>query len=117
MPIAISAIITGLRHFRCWLRWIRPADGRARRHVWNYAYWLTGAAVWPFWGAGCRRVYRELGEAACVRTSTRTQITYLLQPANLFGIVWCPEAVAGILLARLLAFCCLTVDLRPLTRR
>ncbi|UZJ12295.1 hypothetical protein JMX78_00425 (plasmid) [Klebsiella pneumoniae] len=35
---------------------------RARRHVWNYAYWLTGAAGLALsGGAGCRRVYRELG--------------------------------------------------------
>ncbi|MCY0629614.1 hypothetical protein OVX87_32565, partial [Klebsiella pneumoniae] len=34
---------------------------RARRHVWNYAYWLTGAAGLALLGAGCRRVYRELG--------------------------------------------------------
>ncbi|SQC86717.1 mobB [Klebsiella pneumoniae] len=48
---------------------------RARRHVWNYAYWLTGAAGLALLGGLVVAVLSRAGEKpSCVRTSTRTQI-------------------------------------------
>ncbi len=78
---------------------------RVRRHVWNYAYWLTGAAGLALLGACCRRVYRELGETVLRPDLYANADYYLLQPANLFGITRCAGGlVVGIVLARLLAF-------------
>ncbi len=45
----------------------------------------------------------------CVRTSTRTQIITCCSRLTCSGSSVCRRLVAGILLARLLAFCCLTV--------
>ncbi|MFS7664857.1 hypothetical protein ACJ8AZ_28175 [Klebsiella pneumoniae] len=93
---------------------------RARRHVWNYAYWLTGAAgLALLGGAGCRRVYRELGEKpSCVRTSTQTQIITCCSRLTCSGL---PGARAGWLSGLCWRgcwrSCCLTVILRLLTRR
>ncbi|URI56082.1 hypothetical protein M3X94_26880 (plasmid) [Klebsiella pneumoniae] len=48
---------------------------RARRHVWNYAYWLTGAAGLALLGGLVVAVFIESwGETVLRPTSMRTQI-------------------------------------------
>nr|WP_269707308.1 hypothetical protein [Klebsiella pneumoniae] len=49
---------------------------RARRHVWNYAYWLTGAAGLALLGGGWLSpcLSRAGEKPSCARTSMRTQI-------------------------------------------
>ncbi|WKG94157.1 hypothetical protein QYQ34_28595 (plasmid) [Klebsiella pneumoniae] len=79
---------------------------RARRHVWNYAYWLTGAAGLALLGGLVVAVFIESWGETVLRPDLYANADYyLLQPANLFGIAWCAGGlVAGVLLARLLAF-------------
>ena len=79
---------------------------RARRHVWNYAYWLTGAAGLVLLGGLVVAVFIESWGETVLRPGYYANADYyLLQPANLFGIAWCAGGlVVGILLARLLAF-------------
>nr|WP_250698554.1 hypothetical protein [Escherichia coli] len=74
---------------------------RARRHVWNYAYWrhspsglLGGLVVAVF--------IESWGETVLRPDLYANADYYLLQPANLFGIAWCAGGlVVGIVLARL----------------
>lgn len=79
---------------------------RARRHVWNYAYWLTGAAGLALLGGLVVAVFIESWGETVLRPDLYANADYyLLQPANLFGIAWCAGGlVVGIVLARLLAF-------------
>ncbi|MBL9431115.1 Mobilization protein A, partial [Klebsiella pneumoniae] len=79
---------------------------RARRHVWNYAYWLTGAAGLALLGGLVVAVFIESWGETVLRPDLYANADYyLLQPANLFGIAWCAGGLAvGIVLARLLAF-------------
>lgn len=80
---------------------------RARRHVWNYAYWQTGAAGLALLGGLVVAVFIESwGESLNLRPGYVTYADYfLLGPDNLFGIFWCAGGlVVGGLLARLLAF-------------
>ncbi len=60
---------------------------RARRHVWNYAYWLTGAAGLALLGGLVVAVFIESWGETVLRPDLYANADYyLLQPANLFGI-------------------------------
>lgn len=79
---------------------------RARRHVWNYVYWLTGAAGLTLLGGLVVAVFIESWGETVLRPDLYANADYyLLKSANLFGIAWCAGGlVVGIVLARLLAF-------------
>ncbi|MCV5372889.1 Mobilization protein A, partial [Escherichia coli] len=63
---------------------------RVRRHVWNYAYWLTGAAGLALLGGLVVAVFIESWGETVLRPDLYANADYyLLQPANLFGITWC----------------------------
>ncbi len=78
---------------------------RVRRHVWNYAYWLTGAAGLALLGGLLSPCLSRAGEKpSCVRTSTRTQIITCCSRLTCSGLRCAGGLVVGIVLARLLAF-------------
>ncbi|WP_255254930.1 hypothetical protein [Klebsiella pneumoniae] len=54
---------------------------RARRHVWNYAYWLTGAAGLVLLGGWLSPCLSRAGEKrCCVRATTRMPIITCCNP-------------------------------------
>ncbi len=66
---------------------------RARRHVWNYAYWLTGAAGLALLGGLVVAVFIESwGETVLRPTSTQTQIITCCSRLTCSGL---PGARAG----------------------
>jgi hypothetical protein len=78
----------------------------ARRHLWNGLYKLTEWGVLALFILLVVAVFIESWGETVLRPGYYANADYyLLQPANLFGIAWCAAGlIAGVILARLLAF-------------
>ncbi|WP_455428427.1 type IV secretory system conjugative DNA transfer family protein [Dryocola sp. LX212] len=78
----------------------------ARRHLWNGLHKLTEWGVLALFVLLVVAVFIESWGETVLRPGYYANADYyLLQPANLFGIAWCAAGlIAGVILARLLAF-------------